>query len=71
MIRRVGCETTNERGEMTMSKTEIALEGVIENLLEALAAAQAAKADLEMAGCYGEQIKNKMAVIRFHLKEVK
>ena len=55
----------------TMSKTEIALEGVIENLLEALAAAQAAKNDLAMADCYVEQIKTKMGVIRFHLKEVK
>lgn len=54
-----------------MTKTQIALEGVIENLQEALAAAQAAMADPEIAASVAEEIKTKMACIRFHLKAVK
>ena len=54
-----------------MASTQIALKGVIENLQEALAAAQAAMANPVRAASVAEEIKTKMACMRFHLKAVK
>jgi hypothetical protein len=54
-----------------MTDVKIALEGVIENLQEALVAAQAAMADPSQAATSAEEIKSKIACVRFYLRAIR
>ena len=54
-----------------MTKTELAIDNVIENLQEALAAAMAAKDGSQDARDCAEAVKMKLACVRVWLKNVR